>query len=163
MPASPNTPAIESSIQNICKGLQVNNATFFAPASVIIGRFKDISSMTPACEITLADDQSKRYTTSGGPARGGLIDDSCSYWIEVTLDMGSINASAVQAEQTLALIRDSLSYAFMQSATLNTPGVAYSGWEGNGQIGYSLRNGQTWRVYKRKLLVRWEYAVTPIP
>lgn len=159
MPSSPNTPAVEAAIQTICQGLQVNGTTFFQAASVEIGKFKDITAYVPACEITLTDDEAVRYTESGGLQQGGVIDDSEIYLIEVTLDM----SNGIAVETQLAKIRDSLSKAFMQSATLATPGVAYSGWSSNGAAGYTLRNGQEWRCYRRKLKVRYEYAVTPQP
>ena len=153
MPNQPNTPAVMSAIQTICTGLQVSGSTFFVAANVTTGKFKDITNNVPACEITLANDKAQRYSVSGGLVQSGQIDDSQLFLVEVTLDM----TDSVAVETQLANIRDSLSAAFMASATLATAGVAYSGWEGDGAEGYAMRNGQWWRVYKRKLHVRYMY------
>ena len=154
MPTSGNTPAILSAIQGICQGLQVGGSTFFPAANVVTAKFKTIQNNIPACEITLADDVSKRYSVSGGFLQGGQIDDSQHFLIEITLSM----IDSVAAETQLAQIRDSLSAAFMASATLNTPGVAYSGWDGTGTAGYSSRNGVVYRAYRRHLKVRYQYG-----
>ena len=155
MPSAPNTPAVMSAIQTICTGLQVGGSTFFVAANVTTGKFKDITNNVPACEITQVDDKAKRYTTSTGLViQGGKIDDSQLFLIEITLDM----TDSVAVETQLAQIRDSLSQAFMSSATLATPGVDYSGWEGDGASGYTYRNGVWWRAYKRKLHARYEYS-----
>ena len=150
MPNAPNTPGVLNSIKTICSGLQVNGSTFFQAANVEIGTFKDITQNVPACEITMVSDESKRFTVPGGPTQGGKIDDSQHFQIAVTLDM----TDSVAVETQLANIRDALSAAFMSSATLNTVGVSYSGWDGNGQAGYAMRNGQQWR--KRKM--EWRTA-----
>ena len=154
MPSAPNTPAVMTAIQGICTGLQVGGSTFFVAANVTTGKFKDITNSVPSCEITQATDIAKRYSVSGGLVQSGRIDDSQLFLIEVTLDM----TDSVAVETQLAQIRDSLSAAFMASATLATAGVAYSGWEGDGTSGYTYRNGVWWRAYKRKLHVRYEYG-----
>lgn len=154
MPSQPNTVGILSAIQTICQGLQVSGSTFFSAANVVTAKFKTIASNIPACEITMADDPSKRYSVSGGFIQGGQIDDSQHFLIEVTLDL----TDSVAAETQLANIRDSLSAAFMASATLNTPGVAYSGWDGTGTDGYSSRNGVVYRCHRRHLKVRYMYG-----
>lgn len=162
MPSQPNTLGIMQSIQTIVQGLQVGGATFFPTTQVVIGKFKDITNLVPACEITMTDDNSHRYTIPGGLQTGGKIDDSQLFLIEVTLDMTDSQAVEVQ----LAQIRDSLTQAFHSSATLNPSGtglqgVAYSGWEGEkGTEMYAMRNGIWYRIYRRKLHVRYEYAAT---
>lgn len=153
MPNQPNTPGVMTAIQTICTGLQVGGSTFFLPANVTTGKFKDITNNVPACEITQATDIAKRYSVSGGLVQSGQIDDGQLFLIEVTLDM----TDSVAVETQLAQIRDSLSQAFMASATLATAGVGYSGWEGDGTSGYAYRNGLWWRAYKRKLHVRYMY------
>lgn len=160
MPTSPNTQAVMNAIKGFCQGLQVNNATFFPSANVIIGKFKDITNNVPACEVTLAKDSTKRFTTGSGMIQGGLIDDSQEYLLEITLDYTNGQA----AEGQLAQIRDALTETFHQSALLNMAGqVAYSGLTGEGEYGYVLRNGQIYRVYKTHLKVRYEYNVIMQP
>lgn len=154
MANTPNTPGIMAAIKTICQGLQVNSTTFFLAGSVTTGKFKDITNNVPACEITLTDDESQRLTTPGGLNQGGKIKDMQKFLIEVTLDM----TDSVAVETQLANIRDSLSQAFHSSATLALAGVRYSGWDGAGVEGYSLRNGTLWRAYKRKLEVHYDYS-----
>ena len=154
MPNQPNTPAILTAIQTMCQGLQVSGSTFFVATNVVVGSFKDITNNVPACEITQADDESQRLATPGGLNQGGKIRDEQKFVIEVTLDM----TDSIAVETQLAQIRDSLSNAFHGSATLNTAGVRYSGWDGAGASGYRYRNGIWWRAYKRKLQVIYDYS-----
>lgn len=159
MPSVPNTPGIMTAIQTKIQGLQVNSATFFAAANVIIGTFPDVTNVTPCCEITQDDDDTKRYALGSGMVAGGKIDDSQLFMLEITLDM--TNKQAV--EQSLAGIRDALTVAFHASAQLGLAGVQYSGLEGKGKRGYVFRNGQWWRYYRQLLKVRYEYSVTVLP
>lgn len=161
MPTAPNTPAVLTAIKGFCQNLQVNNATFFPSANVIVGKFKDITNNVPACEVTLGGkDETKRYSIGSGTLQGGLIDDSQEYLLEVTLDY----TNGQTAETQLAQIRDSLTQTFHQTAQLNLAGqVAYSGLTGDGEHGYVLRNGQIYRVYKTRLKVRYEYSVIMQP
>ena len=165
MPTAPNTPAVEAAIQAKCQGLQVAGATFFLPTSVEIGKFKDVTDFVPCCEITLTDDESFRLTLGNGIAQGGKIADSELFLIELTLSL----ADPIAVEKQLAQIRDALSQAFHTSASLALPGVQYSGWQSDhggvlkGQVGYADRNGQRWRVYRRKLYVRYDYSTIIVP
>ena len=159
MSNQPNTPGIMNAIQTICQGLQVSGSTFFLPANVVIGKFKDCTANVPACEITMTDDESERLATPGGINTGGKIKDEQTFLIEVTLDM----TDSIAVEQQLAQIRDSLSNAFHGTATLNPTntglqGVRYSGWDGTGIAGYSMRNGQVFRAWRRKLRVIYDYS-----
>jgi hypothetical protein len=154
MPNVPNTPAILTAIQTMCQGLQVSGSTFFIAANVVVGKFKDITNNVPALEITQADDESQRLATPSGLNTGGKIRDDQKFLIEITLDM----TDSIAVEMQLAQIRDSLSNAFHGSATLNTAGVRYSGWDGAGASGYTVRNGILWRAYKRKLEVIYDYS-----
>lgn len=157
MPSSPNTLNVLNAIKGYLQGLQVSGSTFFPAANVIIGKFKDVTNNVPAAETTLARDETKRFVLGSGPIQGGKIDDSQDYLLEVTLDMTDAQAVEIQ----LANIRDSLTQTFHTTALLNLGGqVSYAGLHGEGEYGYSLRNGQTWRVYRNKLKVRYEYSVT---
>jgi len=159
VPNVPNTPGVLAAIQAKVQALQVNSATFFTAANVIIGTFPDVTNVTPCCEITQEDDESKRYALGSGAIAGGKIDDSQLFCIEVVLDMTDKQA----VEQQLAGIRDALTVAFHTSAQLALAGVQYSGLEGKGKRGYVFRNGQWWRYYRQLLKVRYEYSVTVLP
>ncbi len=160
MPSTPNTLLVMQTIQSKLQALQVDGSTFFSAANVVIGKHKDVTSHVPAAEVTLARDMTARYAVGSGTVQGGRIDDSQEYLIEISLDY----SDAVSAETQLAKVRDSLTTAFHTSATLNLQGqVGYSGLTGEGEYGYTARNGQIWRVYRTKLKVRYEYAVIVQP
>lgn len=160
MPTSPDTPLILDTIQAKIQALQVDGSTFFTPINVIAGKHKDVTNHVPAGEVTATDDLAKRWTTGSGVVQGGQIDDTQVFLIEITLDY----TDAQLAEVQLAKIRDSFTKAFFESATLNLQNRVYkSKLQGKGRRGYSLRNGQTWRVYQNELEVGYAYTVIVQP
>lgn len=156
MPTAPNTPLILSTIQAKIQALQVDGALFFAPANVVVGKIKDLTDHVPAGEITATDDLTKRWAVGSGNVQGGQIDDTQVFLVEITLDYTNAQAAEVQ----LAKIRDAFTSTFHTSATLNLQNQVYkSKLKGNGKRGYSLRNGQAWRVYQNELEVGYSYTV----
>jgi hypothetical protein len=156
---TPGTANVLAAIQAKAQALQVNSATFFASSSVIIGKAKDIPDLVPLFEVTLADDNTQRFSLPGGYTQGGQIDDSQHFLCEITLD--NTDSETVEST-TLPGIRDSFTEAFHTSIQLGLAGqVADSRLIGQGKYGYTLRNNVWWRAYKQILKVRYEYYVIP--
>lgn len=159
MPTSPNTPGILAQLVTMGQGIQVSSSTFFQASSVTYGKYKDVTNVVPCLEFTMADDISTRLTLGNGITQGGKVDDGQYFLAEITLDL----TDSVAVELQLAQVRDAISKLFHGSATLNLPGVQYSGWHGDGTEGYSNRNGVWWRNFRRKIKVRFDYSVTIVP
>ena len=156
---NPNTAAVLSAIQAKAQGLQVSSSQFFPNGNAIIGKLKDASVTLPLFEVTLADDNTQRFSLPGGYTQGGQIDDSQHFLCEITLD--NTNSQLVEST-TLPNIRDAFVVAFHTSILLNMAGqVADSRFIGQGKYGYTYRNGEWRRCYKQVLKVRYEYYVIP--
>lgn len=155
MPSSANTGAVMTALKTIAAGIQLNGSNAFASGSIIVGRFKDLTDITPCMEISLATDQTARYL------QGGKINDSQEYWMEVTV--GQVDAAGT--ETLLASLRDVITQTFHTTARLQgLNGIEFSGLvEGSGTYGYTFRNGNWWRIYKIKEKARYEYSVIIVP
>lgn len=150
MPTSANTTAIATAIQSIMQSAQVNGQPAYN--NVIIGGLKDYVDSMPVGVVFPIKGSLERYTFG----RSAKIHDKPLFNIASVVSY----TNAEQADLQLYAIRDAVTFAFMQSATLNIAGPVIINVPANGERwSFPTINGNKCRAHEFTLLVTYEYTL----
>lgn len=158
MPSAPNTYTIATAIKNILGTATINSSPAYA--NVIVGGLKDYTDAMPVAVILLASASSDRYSLG----RSAKIHDVLRFEISSVIDY----SVASTAEQTIASLRDTVTFLFAQSASLGNAGNAPSGVPGvniitivknSEKFGFPMINGDVRRSHSFLLEVTYEYTL----
>lgn len=152
MPNTGNTYGIATAIKTIMANALLIGTSTPAYANVIIGGLKDYTDVMPVGVVMALRGSVERYTLG----RAAKIHDVTQF------DIASVvpYANAATAEQSIYAIRDTVTFLFSQSATLNMNGPVIIKVVPNSEHwSFPTINGAKTRCHEFLLEVKYEYTL----